>query len=176
MKKIIALAFFALFGTSAFAQYTYIETGANGNITCQGQYNQDPGVTANDSKQQIMQKMSAVYKIGVWKYWHDNGQLAAEEHYDMNGNRIGIWKGWYPDGKVANEINFTTGAAVYYHPNGQKAEEGYMDATMMRIGAWKGWHANGQLNYSGEYKNDGSKKGQWLFYNESGISLGTENY
>lgn len=175
MKKILLALAFICSTSYAFAQYSYIETGANGNTVIQGTYNADPGLVAGDSKNTVATKLAAVYKVGVWKYWHENGTLTAEEHYDISGNRTGVWKTWNLDGTVATEINFTTGLATYYHTNGAKAEEGGINNQMQQTGAWKGWHANGQLNYTGTFDANGNKTGVWNFYDSSGNSIGTEN-
>ncbi|MCK6641840.1 MAG: hypothetical protein L6Q81_17310 [Bacteroidia bacterium] len=176
MKRILLIATFVLSATFAFAQYTYTETGANGNTIVSGQYNADPGIVAGDSKQTIATKLAAVYKVGVWKYWTEAGLLQAEEHYTATGERTGVWKTWHTNGQLSTEINFATQTAVFYHENGQKAEEGGMNNQMVRIGNWNGWHANGKLNYSGSYDSNGKKIGTWKFYDISGNSLGTENH
>jgi antitoxin component YwqK of YwqJK toxin-antitoxin module len=174
--KNLFLGLSLLLASSVFAQYNYTETGANGNTTVQGQYNADPGINSGDSKQTTATKLAAVYKIGNWKYWAENGTLSAEEHYTTSGVRMGVWKTWSNDGVLATEINFSTGQAVYYHANGQKAEEGGINADMKQTGAWKGWHSNGTLNYEGSYDQNGNKIGTWKFYDAQGNSIGTENH
>jgi hypothetical protein len=176
MKKILFALAFICSATYASAQYTYSETGPNGNVTVQGQYNADPGIQLGDSKQTIATKQAAVHKVGVWKYWHENGTMIAEEHYDLSGNRVAIWKTWSETGTVISELNFTTGHAVYYYDNGTKAEEGSIRNDMQRVGEWKGWHSNGTLNYVGEFDANGNKKGLWKFYDAQGNSIGTENH
>lgn len=176
MKKILLAFAFICSATYASAQYNYTETGANGNTIVQGQYSTDPGIQSGDSKQTIATKLAAVTKVGVWKYWQENGGLVGEEHYDLAGNRIAIWKTWNNDGSISSEINFTTGHAIFYHPNGAKAEEGDITANMVHTGEWKGWHANGVLNYVGEFDANGNKIGLWKFYDIQGTSIGTENH
>ncbi|MBI3509604.1 MAG: hypothetical protein HY064_03000 [Bacteroidetes bacterium] len=176
MKKLITLAIFMSATLWSFAQYSHVAVGPNGNKIEEGQYNADPGILPNDSKEVVANKMASVYKIGVWKYWFDNGQLSAEEHYDNNGTAIGDWKTWHPSGQLASEVDKASGAAVYYHPNGQKAEEGMINASQVRTGAWKGWHDNGQLNYTGSYNANGEKNGTWTFYDSAGNVFATENY
>lgn len=165
-----------LLATTAFAQFNYTETGANGNTTVQGQYSSDPGINAGDSKQTTAMKLSAVQKVGMWKYWSESGVLIAEEHYTMSGVRTGIWRTWNNSGVLSSEINFTAGTAVFYHENGQKAEEGGINTEMVRIGNWKGWHDNGVLNYEGAFDTNGNKTGLWKFYDAQGNSIGTENH
>lgn len=176
MKKTLLTLAFICSASYAFAQYNYVETGANGNVTVQGQYSADPGILANDSKHTVATKMALVQKVGLWKYWSETGAMVSEEHYDLAGNRIGIWKTWNLDGSVATEVNFSTGHATYYHANGAKAEEGTINANMVQTGAWKGWHSNGTVNYTGEFDANGNKKGVWKFYDAQGNSIGTENH
>jgi antitoxin component YwqK of YwqJK toxin-antitoxin module len=174
MKRILTIALFVGASTLAFAQYNHVQVGPNGNKIEEGQYNANPGVQPGDSKETIATKMAAVHKTGTWKYWFDNGQIAAEEYYDNNGNPVGIWKNWHNNGQLATEMNQTTGAAVFYHPNGQKAEEGTINANHQRTGAWSGWHENGKLNYTGTYTSTGEKDGTWKFYNLEGVVVTTE--
>lgn len=174
--KNIFFAFSLFLASTAFAQFNYTETGANGNTTVQGQYSADPGINSGDSKQTIATKLAAVQKVGQWKYWAENGTLIAEEHYTMSGVRTGVWKTWSNDGVLATEMNFATGHAVFYHTNGQKAEEGGINADMQHTGLWKGWHSNGTLNYEGSFDQNGNKIGTWKFYDAQGKSTGTENH
>ncbi|HEU4718629.1 MAG TPA: hypothetical protein VFU15_12380 [Bacteroidia bacterium] len=176
MKHILTLAIFLCASSLAFAQFNHVETGPNGNKIAEGQYNADPGINPGDSKDVIAQKMGAVHKIGSWKYWFDNGQLSAEEHYDNNGNVTGVWKTWYNDGKLASEIDYTTGKAVYYHPNGAKSEEGTVNQYQQRTGKWQGWFEDGKLNYIGSFDNAGRKDGVWQYYDDQGNIVGTEHY
>jgi antitoxin component YwqK of YwqJK toxin-antitoxin module len=176
MKKLITLALFLCASTWAFAQYNHVEVGPNGNKTEEGQYNANPGINAGDSKAVIAQKMSVIYKIGTWRYWHENGQLAAEEQYDNSGNPTGIWKTWYNNGTLESVINKTTGAVTYYHPNGQKSEEGTINVNNQRVGSWQGWHENGNLNYRGDYNSVGQKNGAWQYYDSNGTIYQTQQY
>ena len=176
MKRILTLAFFLCASSWAFAQYNHVQVGPNGNTIEEGQYNADPGISPNDSKEIIAQKMAMVHKIGVWKYWYDNGTLSAEEHYDNGGMPVGVWKTYHSNGQVASEIDKSSGAAVFYHPNGQKAEEGTINGAQQRVGDWQGWHENGQLNYKGSYTAAGEKNGTWIYYDTSGNVTATEHY
>ena len=175
MKRLLTISLFVLASTLGFAQYNHELYAPNGTKIEEGQYNANPGVLPTDSKEVIAQKMALVHKTGAWKYWFDNGQQVAEEHYTAAGTPIGTWKTWVISGQLASEVNFTTGSAVYYHANGSKAEEGTVNATGQRIGAWKGYHENGQLNYSGTFTAAG-KTGTWTFYDNKGTVTGTEQH
>jgi antitoxin component YwqK of YwqJK toxin-antitoxin module len=176
MKRIITISIFVLASTLGFAQYNHVQMAANGTIIEQGQYNADPGITANDSKQVIGQKMAVVFKTGSWKYWYDNGVVLAEETYSASGNRIGLWKTYNTNGTLASEINYTTGTAVFYSQSGVKVEEGSMNDQNERIGNWKGWFENGKVNYTGSYNTAGQKTGTWKFYDTNDQLIATENW
>ncbi len=142
----------------------------------QGQYNADPGISANDSKETIAQKMSLVHKTGTWQYWFDNGTMVAEEHYTNSGTPTGVWKSWHNNGQLASQINYTTGDAVYYHPNGVKAEEGKINMGNQHIGEWKGWYDTGKKNYTGSLNASGQKNGVWQYFDASEQIIATEQW
>lgn len=175
MKRILAISLFVLASTLGFAQYNHVQYAPNGTKTEEGQYNANPGILPTDSKETISQKMGLVHKTNTWKYWYDNGQQLAEEHYTSTGANMGTWKTWQTNGQLASDVNYTTGAAVYYHPNGTIAEEGTMNASNQRTGTWKGYHDNGQLNYSGAWTSAG-KSGTWTYYDNNGKVSGTEHW
>ncbi|HLG04312.1 MAG TPA: hypothetical protein VI731_12010 [Bacteroidia bacterium] len=175
MKQLILITAFVCASAFAFAQYNHVQVGPNGNKLEEGQYNANPDIQPGDSKEIIAKKISTVHKTGTWKYWFDNGQMAAEEHYDNTGNATGIWKSWHNNGQLASEIDKSSGTAIFYHANGKKAEEGKMD-NITRVGAWQGWHENGTINYKGSYTNAGQKDGAWSFYDNNGVLTATEKY
>ncbi|MCX6311711.1 MAG: hypothetical protein NT084_08745 [Bacteroidetes bacterium] len=176
MKQLITITVFVLASTLGFAQYNHVRYSPAGTIVEQGQYNADPGITANDSKETIGQKMSQVHKIGTWQYWNDNGTKLAEEHYTNAGTPTGFWKSWSSATQLSSEINYTTGDAVYYHQNGAKAEAGKINMANERIGDWKGWHENGKKNYTGSWSSTGQKNGTWQFYDNTEQLIGTEQW
>ena len=176
MKRLVTIFLFVLAGSYAFAQYNHVQYGPNGNKTEEGQYNADPGLLPTDTKEIVAQKMSSIHKIGTWKYWYENGQLIAEEHYDLAGNPTGDWKNYLENGTLAGEVNYATGAAVYYHANGAKAEEGTVNTMNQRTGNWKGWHDNGKVNYTGAFTATGEKTGTWLYYDAQEQLVGTEHW
>jgi antitoxin component YwqK of YwqJK toxin-antitoxin module len=175
MKRLITISLFVLASTLGFAQYNHVQYAPNGTKIVEGQYSANPGVLPTDSKEVIAQKMGAVHKTGTWKYWFDNGQLMAEEHFTTAGGYTGITKTWTMSGQLSSEVNYTSGTAVYYHPNGAKAEEGAISSNNQRMGAWQGYHENGKLNYTGTWSAAG-KTGTWTYYDSNGTVLGTENW
>ena len=71
--------------------------------------------------------MSGAYESGkeegVWKWWHENGQLAYESSY-KSGKLDGPWKSWYSNGQLKMEGTYESGK---------------------KIGDWKEWNENGEL-------------------------------
>lgn len=176
MKRLLSISFFVLTSTFGFAQYHHVQVGPNGNTTEDGQYNADPGISANDSKETIAQKMLLVHKTGNWKYYYDTGTLVAEEYYTSSGAKTGTWKSYHPSGALASEINYATGSAVYFHTNGTKAEEGTVNQANQRTGTWKGWHENGKINYTGAWTSTGMKNGVWKYFDTAEQLVGTEQW
>jgi antitoxin component YwqK of YwqJK toxin-antitoxin module len=176
MKKLLTLIIMLCVSAMAYAQYSHVVVGPNGNKTEEGLYNADPGILPSDSKDIIANKMAAVHKIGTWKYWFDNGQMSAEEHYDNSGLAIGEWKSWDSNGQLVSDWNRTSGAVTFYHPNGKKAEEGTIDINSNRTGNWTGWYDSGNINYTGSYNAAGQKIGSWKFYDQAGNVYETETY
>jgi antitoxin component YwqK of YwqJK toxin-antitoxin module len=167
MKKLILSASLLAAFAVTNAQQTYTANYPNGTKQVEGQYNSAVTISNDDSKEVQAQKMANAIQIGKWTYWHENGQVAAENHYSNTGVMIGNWKGFYKDGKKELDINFTTGAAQYWYNNGQLFEEGKMLPGMIKEGNWKTYYDNGKINVEGAYVN-GQKNGQWKFYDQQG--------
>lgn len=176
MKRLLSISIFVFASTFGFAQYHHVQVAANGTTIEDGQYSADPGISPNDSKETIAQKMALVHKTGTWKYWYETGTLVAEETYTVAGTPTGVWKTYNPDGSLASQINYSTMAAVYYHANGTKAEEGTINLAHQRTGTWTGWHDNGKINYTGTWTSIGQKTGDWKYYDRTEQLIGTERW
>lgn len=175
MKKIILSICALAISIAAFSQtHLYLQNWPNGNKKIEGNYNSAVGITGNETKDELAQKMNNAIRIGKWMQWYENGQVATEEYYN-NGTMTGIWKSWYADGKKQYEINFTSGTAVIYHANGLKQSEGKMLPGMLQDGFWIGYHENGNKNFEGSYK-AGQKDGIWKWYNDKGVLYQTETF
>ena len=166
MKKFLftALAFAA--ANFSFGQSAYTENYGNGTKKCEGFYNAAVNISETDSKEVKAQKLASAIKVGKWSYWHENGQLNAEQFF-TNGTPSGVWKSWYRDGKQEFVIDFNTGNSTYWFQNGVKSEEGKMLPSMQKDGAWVGYYESGKKNYDGSYRN-GQKDGLWNWYDEQG--------
>ena len=62
---------------------------------------------------------------GLWRWWHENGQLKVEENY-VNDKEEGLYRWWYENGQLKQEGN---------HVNGE------------REGLWRFWNEKG-VRYS----------------------------
>jgi antitoxin component YwqK of YwqJK toxin-antitoxin module len=166
MRKLFFTALALVSSAIVFGQQAYTENWPNGQKQCEGFYNTAVNISENDSKEVRAQKLASAIRVGKWTYWHDNGQLLAEQFYN-NGVMTGTWKSWYKNGKPEFVIDFATGNATFWFQNGNKFEEGKMLPGMMKDGMWISYYESGQKNVEGAYKN-GVKDGLWNFYDQSG--------
>jgi antitoxin component YwqK of YwqJK toxin-antitoxin module len=85
---------------------------------------------------------------GTFVVRYDNGRPRVAGDYDADGLRIGVWRFWSEDGKLAREVEYLAGvrehAAREWHPNGAPAVEGFYIAGE-REGRWRWWDTNGRL-------------------------------
>ncbi|HYC84913.1 MAG TPA: tetratricopeptide repeat protein [Chryseosolibacter sp.] len=58
---------------------------------------------------------------GKWVYFYDNAELMAEGQY-VNGKKIGIWKYYTNEGSLKSVENHDKGDITLYHRNGNKRE------------------------------------------------------
>jgi len=89
----------------------------------------------------------------------DNGKTRVAGDYDADGLRMGVWRFWYENGQLAREIEYLAGirerAAREYHPNGAMAAEGFYVGGQ-REGQWRWWDAGGRQTGEAVYA-DGQK-------------------
>ena len=81
-------------------------------------------------------------KEGLWKYYHDNGQLKREGNY-KDGKEDGLWK-------------------YYLFNNGHLTSEGYYKDGYEN-GVWKKYSLNGEIQWERTYK-----KGEVIYDYEDG--------
>jgi hypothetical protein len=93
-------------------------------------------------------------KVGLWRKWFDNGQLAAEEGEAPDGQRVDrtwfrngvheretlgeVSRTWLPTGAIASERNVRPGVSTEYFAAGGKKSETVGAVTTF-------WYANGQV-------------------------------
>ena len=78
---------------------------------------------------------------GVFKKWHENGQLMIKGMY-KDGKRCGKWYTWYRTGSLRSEGEYKDGK---------------------KEGIWRAWVYTGELRSEGKYKN-GEKEGVWKWW------------
>jgi antitoxin component YwqK of YwqJK toxin-antitoxin module len=82
---------------------------------------------------------------GLWRFWHENGQLKQEGNY-INNKLEGLFRRWHENGQLQQEVN---------HIN-DKIE-----------GMGRAWYKNGQLENEGNFVN-GNPKGLFTFWYPNG--------
>jgi len=92
---------------------------------------------------------------GLWRFWHENGQLEQEGSY-VNGKNEGLYRWWHDNGQLKQEGSYVNGKREglhrSWHDNGQLKQEGsYVNGE--REGLHRSWHDNRQLKYEGSYVN-----------------------
>ncbi|MBE7635106.1 hypothetical protein G1K66_12010 [Tenacibaculum finnmarkense] len=88
-----------------------------------------------------------ISKVGLWKEYHENGNIKEIGTYDDKGYRTGSWKS--------------------YHENGMPYQIGQY-SNNMKIGYWEHYHDNGEIWHCGDFNNLGKKTGEWFVYFETG--------
>jgi antitoxin component YwqK of YwqJK toxin-antitoxin module len=119
-------------------------------------------------------------KVGEWKYYYQNGQLAESVKHSSDGKVNGERKQFYRNGILKEYSNWSKGYEVgktkFYYPNGQLSKSGKMynnsprsilrsnksyqigewssiqgSSTGNEIGEWKYYYENGQLREIGNW-------------------------
>jgi antitoxin component YwqK of YwqJK toxin-antitoxin module len=102
---------------------------------------------------------ASLHRRGSFVSHYPNGRPRAAGDYDPDGLRVGVWRYWYDDGRPAREVEYLAGvrerAAREWHPSGAPAVEGYYVAGE-REGVWRWWDAQGRLTGEATYK-DGAR-------------------
>jgi antitoxin component YwqK of YwqJK toxin-antitoxin module len=118
----------------------FVEFYANGNKRLEGAF----GTSQNDGQRQREE--------GLWKEWHENGQLMREATYD-DGRLVGHCQEWYPNGQKRFETNYVIAGRKDEMMDGM-TREWYEDGALMsegaytsglRDGLWKEYYPGGQL-------------------------------
>ncbi|HET9487885.1 MAG TPA: tetratricopeptide repeat protein [Chryseosolibacter sp.] len=63
---------------------------------------------------------------GAWKFFFGNHALSAEGAYDNGGMKIGIWKYYNNDGTVKSIEDYSTGEVTAFYPDGTKRERFFL--------------------------------------------------
>ncbi len=122
-------------------------------------------------------------RVGLWREWFENGQLAMQESFGESGMRTGPSREWFENGTPQSEYyyedNVLQGPFKIWHKNGLLAEHGeYLNDK--KFGPNQEWHENGVLKSRGEYiecieykgkraGQDEVKHGKWEYFNHQGL-------
>jgi antitoxin component YwqK of YwqJK toxin-antitoxin module len=96
------------------------------------------------------------FKVGVWKYYFENGNKKEEESFDEFGVRVGEWTLWYENGnkketshwknsyKNSYGRSMQVGKHIFWYENGQKETE-YNFVNGDRNCQQTSWYENGKI-------------------------------
>lgn len=106
-------------------------------------------------------------KVGLWSYYHKNGELSSRGKYD-NDAPEGEWEYYYNDGTLSSKGTFQegkkNGSWNLYYPNGNLMGKGeYKDGT----GPYEEYYLDNSIKIKGQFLN-GSSHGKWLYYYQNG--------
>ena len=104
---------------------------------------------------------------GVYKKYHENGQLLAKFRYE-NGKPLGKFVAYHENGSLAQKGVFNKEGkpvelSTYWDHGGLEAQISSSNGVAQHT--W--FYYNGQLQRKGSYKND-KREGEWSYYNADG--------
>ncbi|WP_291856600.1 hypothetical protein [Marinilabilia sp.] len=110
--------------------------------------------------------------------WYENGQIQTFEKYH-EGMLVDTFKVWNKNGKMSSLIvrgdnGVENGVSKSWYPNGILMQKGYFHNGLLDS-VWEEYHDNGQLSSIKHY-NKGDKVGKWIYLQENGDTLKTEEY
>ncbi|MCK9203453.1 MAG: toxin-antitoxin system YwqK family antitoxin [Bacteroidales bacterium] len=117
-------------------------------------------------------------KDSLWRFFSEtDGSMVSEEFY-VDGKKDGVSKIFYPDGVQAEVSTWKNGimdglSEQYYSDGKIKLRLSYMDGE--KNDACSTWFMSGKLMITGKYY-QGHPDGHWIFYNEQGEIIKTEDY
>lgn len=149
-----------------------------------GWYNDDGNLDALG--EQVGEK-----KSGRWIYFFNNYEKSTEGTYDDKGEKVGIWKYYFDNGALQSVVDMGTGEYTYYFASGKKDKHYFFRDEGVQ-GAVEIYHPTGELKEKSNYKNgkrhgkievfypsgnldivynyvDGALEGETLSYFESGV-------
>ena len=117
-------------------------------------------------------------KVGYWRHFHTNFTIESEGLFEKGGVKIGIWKYYSDEGYLKSVMNYKAnkidGEAVNYYDDGKKKRLVNYERGM-QMGEAKEYYRNGQLAgitmYAQNYKNGKSET-----YYPSGFLYSKMNY
>lgn len=97
-------------------------------------------------------------RIGEYKEWYDNGQLAETGNYVSAYERDGKWLEFHKDGSKKLEAEFKNGNFLIQNCWNEKGEQTLKDGTGLYIYDYSGWE--GHLNHNEQEYKDYKRHGQ----------------
>ena len=118
-------------------------------------------------------------KVGVWKYYHQNGQLHYKDSLDQ-GSRIldGAYVFYYPNGNKKKVLSYKGGKSdgtwsCWYEDGSLKSQGNYLNGR--ENGDFKVWYSNGQLMIA-ETLINGKRTGTSYSYDLAGNVIDKKTY
>ncbi len=128
-------------------------------------------------------------KIGIWEYYHENGNLKSNINYDEsnfvsfyedgcleirgkyeNSRKVDFWEYFDEYENIQSKGNYNSdskeGYWEYYHEDGNLQSKGKYDNDW-KVGYWEDYYENEQLESKGNYDID-VQVGYWEYYHENG--------
>jgi len=114
--------------------------------------------------------------VGVWRFWHPNGQL-KDSGMIQNNNLSGLWKSWHPNGQLMSVTHYKQELPQEQKEALQVLEMLYVFAnkTANRHGPFSSWYSNGQPEATGQFAN-GKMDSTWVWYHPNGAKATEEVY
>jgi antitoxin component YwqK of YwqJK toxin-antitoxin module len=108
-------------------------------------------------------------RIGVYKQWYDNGQLAETGNYESAYKRDGIWLEFYKDGSKKLEAESKNGDFLIQNCWNEKGEQTLKDGTGLYIYNYSGWE--GHFGHTEKEFKNYKRHGQQKLFNNGVLGL-----
>jgi antitoxin component YwqK of YwqJK toxin-antitoxin module len=136
-------------------------------------------------------------KIGIWEYYHENGNLKSNINYDesnfvsffddgfletrgkyKNSKKVDFWEHFHENENLQSKGNYEDDRAEgyweHFHENENLQSKGNYQSHM-QDGYWEYYHENGQLQSKGNFDYN-TQVGYWEYYYENGQLKSKGNY
>jgi uncharacterized protein len=128
----------------------------------------------NSNRITAIGKVENEKRVGRWLHLHMNGEKSAEGLYNQAGVKVGIWKYYRDNGKAKSVENMDTGEVTVYSEKGVKAEHFFLKNDKIE-GQAETFYRNGERSSLIPYV-AGVRDGKQTDYHENGIVAATYSY
>ncbi len=104
--------------------------------------------------------------------WTKNNQSTLDAFYNVVNSTLKLHR----EKKVLSALGYKETVFCWYDDYSRLESIGNKNSNDQPVGRWYHYFNNGVMQASGEYDNQGNKKGIWKYYNESGYLTTIENY